>query len=195
VSNGIEITGEVAMPNGFSAQGTWKDVQLLNANITGTVDAELYAGSLTSPIHASINGVGTVLDGGDPYPFSSAQSSFAQTTFTTGTGANTMVDAPRAYLDDLWLNFPNIGYNPAHTTQMQIAETFQTYLMFKPPGSNVRWVPLSYIMWGWNANVGYAGHIYFLNSSGGPSPSDYVSGLDEPVWTANGDAFRGAVLG
>ncbi|MCF7676438.1 MAG: Ig-like domain-containing protein, partial [Akkermansiaceae bacterium] len=67
-------------------------------------------------------------------------------------------------------------------------ESFETYLMFKPPGSDSRYVPLRKLEWQWGGSVSAAdGWTTVTSPKGGVAPT-VTECSDHPQWSANSKA-------
>ena len=68
-------------------------------------------------------------------------------------------------------------------------DSFQTYLMYQPPGANSIWVTLQTLSWSWNGSVSLVNGSWALGNgnSFGPSPAgETVNGMSStslPVWS------------
>ena len=130
VPPGMTFTGAVGTPASFvsnNATGSWLFAQIINTNHT-----QWYS---FSPIPLTSGSQGVALDNGWPY----ASSWSADSTANTSTPHSTN-DSP-----DLLLNS---GVN-----EFQVADTYQMYMMYLPPGNDVQYVPLHRLQWEWNAPI------------------------------------------
>ncbi len=70
---------------------------------------------------------------------------------------------------------------------MTINDSFQTYMMYQPPGNDIQWAPLNKMDWTWQCNLNYVstfGQPSYYN----PNPPGTVTVLDNaatynfPTW-------------
>jgi len=73
----------------------------------------------------------------------------------------------------------------AQFSQFNADDVFFSYQMFKPPGSDSRWVPIGYFTWNWTASISRVAGLYVINSASGPDPQDPTPTIDEPQWNAS----------
>jgi hypothetical protein len=169
-TNGITFTGNVTVPAPFAA-GKFNWVQLNNDGRKRTKK---------DGTKEKVKVFGTyVVDTTYPYepgPFTAHPGTAGG--YATG-GAQTDSDSPADFLpgDDSLTNRSNDG-------------TYDMYLMFLPPGTNSRYVPLKKMTWTWkyavtNAPVGGVAKWTIDGGSTGQTKGDPVDTTDHPQWTAN----------
>ena len=94
----------------------------------------------------------------------------------------TSADTPR----DGLTGTPPPNHNSTPRTQIEVHESFETYLMFKPPGSYSLYVPLRKATWKWGGVVSSADN--WVAVTGAESSASDTSGAEyyeHPKWTDN----------
>jgi hypothetical protein len=167
---GISYTASVQVPAGF-ADGEWNFVQVLSDGLERT----LANGTVERSNHYHI----WTLDNTYPYepaPYTSHPGTAGS--YPTGTSSHTESDTPSTPL------------SPATLQSKGTHDYFHTYVMFLPPGTEARYVPLKVVNWDWGGTA--------INGAGGwavtaGSLTQSVSGATEtavhPTWTANWAPF------
>ncbi len=109
----------------FGSEGLWQLVQIVNS--------KFYA-IQNDGTRLEVRGYGNdMLDTFYPYPLNSPT---GRTNRTPTGRTNNAEDSPRALYKSLYKEF---GIN----------DQFTTYLMFLPPGTNTKWVPIRRLNWNW----------------------------------------------
>ena len=132
---GITWTATVATPSLFTQNSTQNGTLWNFVQITKPSRYRAVTGGSQQP--SALNGQ-YGLDTTYPYepgPYSAA--------FPGGYSASTMPssssDSPAVFISDTYQNY-------------QVLDSFQTYIMYSPPGTDTQWVPVWVIEWYWTAN-------------------------------------------
>ena len=156
---GIRWEAWVHTPNNHGGGGGWNFVQLVYPNRTRT-----YHGVLQG---FSLNGRGPVLDNTYPYypdPFDPAPNS-------PGT---VPADGSMDYNGDR----PATGLEWPDVTQTTANDSFETWLMYRPPGDDSTFVPIKKLSWNWGGvATANASGVWALSSS----DSGWAFGGDYPA--------------
>ncbi len=115
----------VSQAPGF-AQGDWKFLQLASNDWRQTVNGR--------QVKCTFGGVVAGLDNGNPYGGGAGRQTVQPRPLLKTGEAGEAHDAP---------HFPLLP----RSTGVSVNSVFETYIMFKPPGSNSQWVPLQVALW------------------------------------------------
>ena len=157
---GMTFVGAVGTPALFSNSGTggWLFVQLINTSHRQW--------SPVSPLPLTSGSGGLALDAQWPYkPGWPADSTSSAST------PHHADDSPDLYL--------NNGYN-----EFAIADIYQMYMMYVPPGTDSQYVPLHKLTWEWNAQpvTIYEDGIWPNGASGTVTLDSDVRWISHPTW-------------
>jgi hypothetical protein len=165
VKNGSQWSDSLTTPPLFPPQpndaGTWAHLQIITASGTATAAPGGTSKSLGTGVAS--------LDGGFPYAKSGGYFPDNGTSEPEG-------DSPGVGLDD--------GY-----TEFSPNYTFDTYVMYAPPGADTVFVPITKLHWTWTADVtkpnsGWESWPIGTSPSGTLAvPSAGTSWTTEPQWT------------
>ncbi len=174
--SGFDLVGTVTTPSLFPGAGGWNVVQITHPGRWRTLDDVNGVAQPEKPW--SLNGQ-TGLDKQFPYdPAPTVDTSASQ-------------QAPGHWLDGA---FVDTGDSPGFIVDnaykhYRVSEKFDTYAMYLPPGSDVRWVPLKKTTWSWSADVTRPGASWSLWKD---SPGNMTAGTvtapalsrqtDHPQW-------------
>lgn len=177
--NGIEFRGSVSISSEWPQQGGWNFVQLISPGRN-------YIGTDQNNYHWSQNGT-WVLDVDFPYaPDLIADASSA----ITYDGINCWPLGSTHSTQDSPTN--GLGF-----IQLSISDAFKMYIMFIPPGSESRLVPLQIMNWNWGGNATRnANGTWKPLESAYPAPNAPRPVANDcsthPIWSDN--RIRGAVV-
>ncbi len=131
---GIIFTTQVQTPSLFTSQGSgsWNMVQGISPNTW-----KMQYGKTEEPYPD--NGK-SGLDTSYPFYPGGASSSFPQSV-----PANNLTAQP--------CDSPGIPSLSNFYVRYRTAQSFQTYIMYRPPGSDTQWVPIWRVEWNWNADA------------------------------------------
>lgn len=154
---GITFVGAVATPADWS-DGQWNWTQLIKSN-------RIYTNK--SGTHTSIgDGLSFKLD--LPYPYCPPGTSAF---IANGSVQDGSQDTPQE---------PTRGRD-----RIEVHESFETYLLFKPPGLESRYVPLQKATWQWGGVVSSANGWQSVTLPEGRADATGVECSDHPQWSAN----------
>ena len=162
--SGIKWTAAVGTPDLFvgNGTGTWRFLQLCS------LDRLQY--TFFSPLPSTVQTDGLVLDaggGGSGFPY---QGTYAADSTATNQNKNWEDDNPDIGM--IW------GCNYISSN-----DSFKTYLMYSPPGTDVQWVPLAVLSWAWCSSSSKS----ITNVWSQPTPGVYADGSQptsqHPEWT------------
>lgn len=165
---GIDWSVRVNTPAPFSSQGAslWNFVQLVVPQHSRTDNS--------NQTHPSVLNGQSGLDGTYPYdpgPFSGS--------FPGGHAADNL----------LWTSGDSPGFPVENVYQgYTVTDTFNTYVMYNPPGGDTQWVPLWDINWYWTATVTRPGTSWSTwddsSSAGIVRVTNTTSTTTHPRWSA-----------
>jgi hypothetical protein len=164
---GVEISASVDVPAMFTGAWAWEFVQTVAEDRT-------YHKLNGKSGYMSTNGAGDLLDLGLPYPYvifyDDTEGQPASQPMTDAS-LYAMHDTPLQPLATDWQDF-------------KVNELFKTYAMFRPPGTDVCWVPMGMVSWNWYAEVHWDGTQWRGVGRDGPNPRPPVVAPAPPVWNA-----------
>jgi hypothetical protein len=170
---GMNLSTTVTLPAQFNGEnGFWNYVQTATFNRT-VIDTQ--GNKLVSPANGK-----TGLDTTFPYGLNN-MTKYA-TTAPDGTAANPTGNQAGATWDA-----PQSTIDPTVIKSVTDADSFDTYVMFRPSGNNSQWVLLDDVQWSWSGTASWNGAWQILNPLA-PAPK-IVNVSDEPSWTLNAGAL------
>ena len=171
---GMKWTADVRPPADF-AEGDWNFLQLVTPG-------RFYSDSTRSwHVHGTaIQGLDTAF----PYAFPTVAYNATvdgiaaySSPLPAGTG---MSDSPSLSL----IHIRNLG-----GVQASVSESFETYIMYRPPGGDSRWVPVRRLLWGWSAVAQWNPNTQVWQLMPGGTPDSGIEPLptpdstsSEPIW-------------
>jgi len=169
VFRGVKFKGKVATPPGWSP-GTWNYVQLIKGRRN-----YMYQGGAKTHL-----GDGNALKLDESYPYGNTYPADGQPKDDDSCG-----DTPR----DSLTGSPPPNQQSTARTQIEVHESFETFIMFIPPGLEVREVPLRRATWQWGGTVSSSNN--WTPVAGPESPNSDNSGVEHfehPQWSANAES-------
>ncbi len=166
VFRGVKFKGQVATPPGWNPS-TWNYTQLIKSRRNYAYQG----GALTH------RGDGNSIKLDTTYPYSNTYPADGQPKDDVTCG-----DTPR----DTLTGSPPPNQQSTARTQIEAHESFETYIMFKPPGADAREVPLRRAKWQWGGAVSSSNNWTPVN--GPESPNSDTAGVehfDHPQWSDN----------
>jgi hypothetical protein len=153
--SGIRLKHQTTFPNGVSGQTQW--VQTYNLN-------HRFQNLNGTWSKAKREGIDVTY----PYPPNTPQL------------PNQMTDSPGQQLSGVSVN--NVLQN---WKRVEVADSANTWVMFKSSTADSIWVPLAAVNWGWNAVAEKVDKQTWVKDSGSAPGPTGISPLDFPQWTAN----------
>jgi hypothetical protein len=153
---GVRYVGSATTPQDWS-QGTWSWVQLIKTRRDFTNPPNGNASHLG-------DGVTWKLD--TEYPYGGVRTADGQLNRAIG-------DSPSEAADSLF------------RSTIKIVESFQTYLMFRPDGTDSRYVPLRKANWNWGGEGTAADNWAAVTNPVGDADAQGAEFNDHPQWNAN----------
>jgi hypothetical protein len=149
--NGFKFSGSVEIPPGFG-QGTWAFLQVVNSG--DSISATRPYGNF----HQADNGK-PYLDLHFPVPENYDATGNPIYSFNpTGPTTYSFTDSPSDVVSLPHNVWTSAWWHPLWQTSVNILgelrnDSYTTYVMFLPPGTNSRWVPLKVVQWSWMGKV------------------------------------------
>ena len=91
----------------------------------------------------------------------------------TGPNTNDVADWPRSTVAKNGTNYDDF-------VKLTVSESFKTYIMFRPSGTDIKDVPLKYISWSWSGVATYTNSGWSLENPG-QSHSEQTETTEYPV--------------
>ncbi len=159
---GLVWLAEVVTQEGYGGLGKWRWVQIVSMNRTRVV------GGVTQTLKSGDDTVGWHTVGIDTsYPY---MPNTPTDYWTAANGIKYAWDPPGEPLESA-------------PTSYSLGDTFQTYLMYQPPGAGSEWVPLVRMNWSWSGAATKDGYgLWQLSDPQPPSPT-FTSFPSFPNWS------------
>lgn len=156
---GVKYTASVTTPDGW-ANGQFVYSQLIKSKR-----------EFTNPPsgNATVLGDGVTWKHDGPFPYGTAAATFTADGVTPGIHG----DSPSEAADSVF------------RSTIEIAESFQTYLMFRPAGTASRYVPLRKINWNWGGNATPADNWTAVTDAVSAADAAGAETDEHPEWDDN----------
>jgi hypothetical protein len=168
--DGMLFTATVTMPAGFTREGHWNFLQLVQPDRRFTTEV---LGQAPVSVHLTNNSLWG-LDTSETYP------DFVEPHYDyTGSWPTASPDTRHSTVDS-----PNAGLTTPSLTHASISDHYSMYIMFLPPGSWAHWVPLQVDNWRFNvAATKNVFNTWSLDAGHGRGPGSWTVPVKSPEWT------------